>query len=127
MPAGLVNDAFLTSLEIFPSLLAAAGITPPPGLKLDGYDWWSTLSQAQPSPRTEMFWQRRDDLAARVGDWKFVRQGSTTQLFNLADDVGESSDLSTQEHAQLAAMEAAIAAWQVRMEAAPVRGPFRNH
>jgi arylsulfatase A-like enzyme len=127
VPAGLVNDAFLTSLEIFPSLLAAAGITPPPGLKLDGYDWWSTLSQAQPSPRTEMFWQRRDDLAARVGDWKFVRQGSTTQLFNLADDVGESSDLSTQEHAQLAAMEAAIAAWQVRMEAAPVRGPFRNH
>lgn len=127
VPAGRVNDAFLTALEVFPSLLAAAGTAPPPGLELDGYDWWPTLSQAQASPRTEMFWQRRDRLAARVGDWKLVRQGETVQLFNLAIDPCESSDLSSQEPEQLAAIQAAVAAWQTSMAAAPVRGPFRNH
>lgn len=41
-------------------------------IELDGFDMLPVLRGEQPSPRAEMFWQRRGDKAARVGDWKWV-------------------------------------------------------
>ena len=39
--------------------------------------WWhdmtAVLAGARPSPRREMFWERRGDRAARVGRWKWVQ------------------------------------------------------
>ncbi len=69
VPAGLVNNEFLTSLEILPTLLAATGASAPENVTLDGFDMWPVLRGKQPSPRREMFWQRRSDKAARVGNW----------------------------------------------------------
>ena len=127
VPAGAVSDAFLTSLEVFPSLLAAADVPVPDELVLDGHDWWPVLRDAQPSPRTTMFWKRRDDLAARVGDWKLVQQGDTPRLFNLADDVGEQHDLAGAMPEQLEHVQRQLSTWQQEMHDAPIRGPFRNH
>jgi arylsulfatase A-like enzyme len=70
LPAGKVTDEFLTSLEIFPTLLAAAGSPLPDQRPLDGFDCLPVLRGEQPSSRTAMFWQRRRDRAARVGQWK---------------------------------------------------------
>ena len=64
VPAGKVTDEFLTSLEVFPSLIAATAADAPEGVILDGYDWWPTLRGQQPSPRRKMFWQRRDHRSA---------------------------------------------------------------
>lgn len=127
IPAGEVNDEFLTSLELFPSLIAAAGATPPEGVKLDGYDWWATLRDGKPSPRTEMFWQRRDLIGARVGDWKWVRMGNRGGLFNLADDIGENRDLSESHPDELATVKRRYQAWLSEMDAAEPRRPFRDY
>lgn len=131
VPAGTVSDAFLSSLEILPSLLAATDYEPPEGLVLDGYDWWPALRGESPSPRDRHVWQRRDEIGVRVGDWKWVKHPRRQEaqrggLFNLAEDIGESEDLSERHPEKLAELQAAYAEWVEAMEAAEPRGPFRD-
>lgn len=127
IPAGTVNHEFLTSLEILPSLAAAAGAPLPPEIVLDGFDWWDVIRGARPSPRQEMFWKRRDLIAARVGQWKWVDMGGTAGgLFDLQADIGEKHDLSSERPDILRMVKARYANWLSRMEAAEPRGPFRD-
>ncbi|MBM4155471.1 MAG: N-acetylgalactosamine-6-sulfatase [Lentisphaerae bacterium] len=126
LPAGRVTDEFLTSLEILPTLAAAAGATPDPASRLDGFDMTPVLRGEKPSPRTEMFWQRRGDRAARVGPWKWV-DGPSGGLFDLAADLGETRDLSQEKPDVAARVRARFEAWRREMDAAEPRGPFRDY
>ena len=76
--AGTVSGEFLTSLELFPTLLNLAGVASPEGVVLDGFDMMPILAEGKPSPRNELYWQRRAKEAARVGNWKWVRNESGT-------------------------------------------------
>ncbi len=127
LPAGRVSHDFLTALEVFPTLLAAAGARPPEGVVLDGFDMAPVLAGERPSPRGEMFWQRRGDRAARVGNWKWIGTLKGESLFDLEADVGESRDLSAERPGELARLRARFAAWTAAMEAAEPRGPFRDY
>ncbi|HYW78323.1 MAG TPA: sulfatase/phosphatase domain-containing protein, partial [Thermoguttaceae bacterium] len=127
IPAGTVCDELLTSLEIVPTLLAEANIRPPSELVLDGYNMMPTLAEGKPSPRTEMFWQRKQDKAARVGNWKWVESDRGNGLFDLSTDVGEKNDLSDAFPEKLAELKEAFARWKARMAAAEPRGPFRDY
>lgn len=127
VPAGEVTDEFLTSLEILPTLLAATGTPAPDGLKLDGFDLLPVLRGELPSPRSEMFWQRRRDVAARVGPYKWVQSSKGSGLFDLSTDPGEEHDLSTEKPEVLERVKARFAAWQAEMEASEPRGPFRDY
>lgn len=127
VPAGKVTDEFLTSLEILPTLLAATGTPAPEGLKLDGFDLLPVLRGEMPSPRTEMFWQRRSDVAARVGPYKWVQSAKGSGLFDLSTDLGEEHDLSAEKPEALERVKGRFSAWQAEMEASEPRGPFRNY
>lgn len=127
VPAGKVTDEFLTSLEVLPALAAVAGAKPPQGVKLDGFNLLPVLRGETNSPRTEMFWQRRSDKAARVGQWKWVESGKGGGLFDLAADLGESHDLSAEKPDVLARVKARFDAWRKEMDAAEPRGPFRDY
>ena len=97
-----------------------------PGVKLDGFDMLPVLQGKAPSPRREMFWQRRDDKAARVEQWKWVESAKSGGLFDLSNDLGEEHDLSTQQPEMLAKVKARFAAWRAEMDASEQRGPFRD-
>jgi arylsulfatase A-like enzyme len=127
VPPGTINDEFLTSLEIFPTLCAAAGLSPPAGIALDGFDMTGVLSGREHSPRTAMFWKRRGYRAARVDHWKWVDSGNEIGLFNLDSDIGEQRDLSLDQPHVLQRIEARFAAWEADMEHAEPRGPFRDY
>lgn len=127
VPAGDTSDAFLTSLEVFPTLIAASGAKPPEGVVLDGFDMLPVLQGKAPSPRSEMFWERRLDHAARVGPYKWVESEAGTGLFDLSADVGEKQDLSSTKPDVLADVKARFAAWRAAMERAEPRGPFRDY
>ena len=128
IPAGVENDAFLSSMEIFPSLAAVTGAELPKDVILDGYDWWATLRGETESPRTEMFWKRRDRLAARIGYWKWVdMEGKSGGLFDLSKDIGENNDLSQKRPEVLAMVKSKFDAWyQETMIDAEPRGPFKD-
>ena len=127
LPAGKVTGEFLTSLEFFPTLAAVGGAAFPAGVKLDGFDLLPVLRGEKPSPRTEMFWQRRADFAVRVGQWKLSKTGNAGGLFDLSSDRAEKNDLSKQHPEIVARLKARYEAWQAEMDASEPRGPFRDY
>jgi arylsulfatase A-like enzyme len=127
LPAGRVSDEFLTALELLPTFLSAAGALQPDGVQLDGFDALPVLKGTTPSPRDAMFWQRRGDMAARVGRWKWVQTSKGSGLFDLANDLGEKSDVSADHPSEMAMMKARFEAWRKAMDASEPRGPFRNY
>jgi arylsulfatase A-like enzyme len=126
VPTGSVCDEFLNSMDILPMLCGAAGIRPPEGVKLDGFDMAPVLAGKQKSPRKEMFWQRRGDRAARVGNYKWVESSRGSGLFDLSSDIGEQHDLSKEKSEVLSMVKSRFAAWEKRMAEAEPREPFKN-
>jgi arylsulfatase A-like enzyme len=126
IPRGTTCDEFLTAMEIFPMLCRAAGIRPPDGVVLDGFDMTPVLAGKKKSPRKEMFWQRRGDRAARVRNWKWVESSRGSGLFDLAKDIGEQQDLSKERPDVLRMVKSRFAAWEKLMAEAEPRGPFRD-
>jgi arylsulfatase A-like enzyme len=126
LPAGKVTDEFLTSLELFPTLLATMGAKPPEGVHLDGFDMLPVLNGGQ-SPRTRMCWQRRSDKACRVGHWKWIETPKVRGLFDLSNDLSETKDLSALHPEMLAELRSHFQKWRAEMDATEPRGPFRDY
>jgi len=126
IPSGSVCDEFLSSMDIFPMLCNSAGIRTPKGVKLDGFDMKNVLAAGETSPRKEMFWQRRGDKAARVGNYKWVESSRGSGLFDLSSDIAEQHDLSKEKPEVLSMVKSRFTAWQKSMAEAEPRGPFRN-
>ena len=126
VPAASLNKEFLTSLEVFPTLCKAVGLSQPEGVVLDGFDMLPVLQGKLKSPRKEMFWQRRLDKAARVGRWKWVESARGGGLFDLGADLSEKKDLSSRHPEILARLKGRFQQWVKEMEAAEPRGPFRD-
>jgi len=127
IPGGSVSGEFLTALEIVPTLLRLAGAPPPADVVLDGFDMLPILSGAERSPRQAMFWKRREQEAARVGPWKWVRNANGTFLFDLSQDIGEKNNLAPTMPDKAAELEAHFRHWQQEMDAAEPREPFRDY
>lgn len=126
IPAGGTSSALLTSLEIMPTLLRLANVDVPENLVLDGRDMMPVLTGSATSCRNEMFWQRRNDKAARAGKWKWVSSTRGSGLFDLSKDIGETTDVSEKYPGQLAEVQARFVRWRAAMDAAEPRRPFRD-
>lgn len=124
---GTTSDAFLTGLDLMPTLLNLAGVQPPSGLVLDGFDMMPVLTGEAPSPRKAMFWKRREREAARVGDWKWIRNGKGEFLFNLTADLREQNNLFAENPEKADELRRAFNSWlrEVMVEAEP-RRPFKD-
>lgn len=127
LPAGKVSSEFLTALEIAPTLLAASGAPAPDGVVMDGFDMLPILKGEAASPRQDMFWQRRAEKAARVGQWKWVESAKGSGLFDLNSDLGEENDLSKAKPEVLKMMQDRFSTWSQTMNASEPRGPFRDY
>jgi arylsulfatase A-like enzyme len=94
-------------MDIFPTALEAAGLTPPAGL--DGVSFLPTLlGEAQPEPVRDLYWVWREGgvlhqgdtvEALRQGDWKLVHDSpfAPIELYNVKDDPQETTDLAGKE------------------------------
>ncbi len=124
---GQIMDNFLSSLEIFPTLLAIAGIEKPKSLKLDGFNILPLLTGEKNMEREEMFWDFREDYAARVGNIKWVQSKRGGGLFNLTEDIAEKNDLSEKDPKSLQMVKEKFLEWQKEMKNTEPRGPFRDY
>jgi arylsulfatase A-like enzyme len=90
-------DGLMHVVDMFPTLAGLAGGSTEKSLPLDGMDMWDVIGAGAPSPRTEVVYNV-DPVAGAVreGDWKVVWQAALpprVELFNLADDPGETRNL----------------------------------
>lgn len=127
LPRGAVCDEFLTTLELLPTALRLAGTAAPKDVVLDGFDMLPVLQGTAKNPRMTMFWQRRGDRAARVGNYKWVATEKGGGLFDLATDPSETQDFTSAMPEKARELEAAFGAWRREMDAAEPRGPFRDY
>ncbi len=100
IPAGAVSDEVIGFHDILPTFAELAGV-PAPG-NIDGTSIVAALKGgAIEKPHEYFYWdyghcRPRYDQAVRLGDWKGVRLGrdGPVQLFDLADDPGETTDVA---------------------------------
>jgi arylsulfatase A-like enzyme len=111
VPAGRVDRRPVIQLDVLPTALAAAGATVEKSAALDGVDLLPFLSGKQTgAPHEALYWRFGGMMAIRQGDWKLVksREGpyvdadptvlkdlSGAELYNLADDIGETKNLAS--------------------------------
>jgi arylsulfatase A-like enzyme len=65
---------------------------------LDGVDLLPIISSnAHPSSDRALFWRVGNKHAMRQGNWKLIRDGNNWQLYDLAHDICETTDLAAKE------------------------------
>lgn len=103
IPAGAVDQtSSVSGVDLLPTLAAAAGVAVPADWSMDGENRLAVL-EGKPSSRTgPLFWLADGQRAARKGNYKLVRtlnkkEGAKEELFNLSTDLGEQTDLLSEQ------------------------------
>ena len=94
---GTVSNAIVTSMDFFPTFSKLAGAVVSADRKLDGYDISGLMfDDGSEAPNDTFYYYAQNSLeAVRVGDWKLhFRKGENeiAELYNLRDDVGETTN-----------------------------------
>jgi arylsulfatase A-like enzyme len=122
---GTSTDQTAISMDLMPTVLDLAGLPPRPVLHLDGISLAPAVKHPDcPKDRQLVFhyphyhgslWT--PGSAMRDGDWKILEKYETgaLELYNLAEDIGESNDLSASAPEMLTRMKAELDAWHTRM------------
>jgi arylsulfatase B len=103
IPAARVVDAPVTSMDATATALKVAGALAPvrsarAEATLDGIDLLPMLTdQAGRAPDRTLFWRVGKKNALRSGNWKLIRDGKDWQLYDLAQDISETTDVATKE------------------------------
>ncbi len=117
LPAGKVYSRPVSTLDIVPTALAAAGVKATPEMRLDGVNLLPFFKgEAIGDPHERLYWRylRRDLWAIREGDWKLRHdKGKREQpkLYDLSQDPAEANDLATQQPDRVKAMQATYETW----------------
>ncbi|HDZ41857.1 MAG TPA: DUF4976 domain-containing protein [Bacteroidetes bacterium] len=100
------NDFPVISTDFYPTILDMAGLPLMPQQHTDGLSLLPLLTANEPPPREAVFWhyphyhgsQWTPGAAIRKGNWKLIEfyHYGKTELYNLAGDIGETTDLSEQ-------------------------------
>lgn len=113
-PAGLTFSNAVSTLDIFPTCAALAGIKAPAGL--DGVDLTSYLKGEKTDAPHEVLFFRQGDMAAVLqGSWKLVMTGQTSQLFDLSKDIEEKNDLAATESGRVKELTEKLKTWNAQM------------
>jgi arylsulfatase A len=113
--AGSESQDLTITLDVMPTILAAANLTAPEDRPLDGVSLLPVLTEGASLGPRKLFWGHNTSRAMRDGDWKLVTQSPGQKqpgLFNLKDDLAEQRDLAQQRPDRLKKMLAALDAWE---------------
>ncbi len=118
---GSVITTPVSSPDLYPSFLEATGVKPAPRQQLDGRSLSAAL-RGQPEPERALFWHYphygnqggAPSAAIRRGDWKLIEwlEDNRVELFNLASDLSEKTDLASRDATRVASLRAELHAWQ---------------
>lgn len=119
--SGQTTAAPATGMDFYPTILDIAGLAPLPDQHLDGVSLVPVL-KGRPMEDRPLFWhyphygnQGGEPSAIMIqGDWKLIHyfEDGRSELYDLAQDIGEQRDLATEHPDRAASMLAAIQDWQ---------------
>lgn len=110
----VVNDP-VHMVDVMPTLLNLAGAKGDAGHPFDGRDLWATLAEGKPSPNEDVLINVEAFRGAvRKGDWKLVKVAllpGKTELFDLASDPGETTNVADEHPEIVKDLEARLMAY----------------
>jgi len=113
---GSVFAGVTSSLDIFPTVCAAAGIKVPKEVELDGVDLVPfLLGKVEGSPHETLFWSNGPNMAVRKGDWKLIKSHDNVWLFDLSRDIGEKNNLAKNRPEMVKELEQELQQWKSQM------------
>ena len=142
IPAGEVYGEMVSSTDVYPTLVAAAGLQMPEGQSTDGVNLLPFINGKNTSkPHEWLCWQNRSwmpkedggpvkprpkvhNSAIRKGNWKLVRLNEKIasddpappwQLYDLATDIEERNDVADQHDDIVRALSAQFNRWRSSM------------
>ncbi|MFM7180155.1 MAG: sulfatase-like hydrolase/transferase [Verrucomicrobiales bacterium] len=109
-------DAMVSSLDLVPTFVAAAGGVVGPDARFDGLNLLPFLQEkTQESPHPSLKWRYTVGSAVREGEWKLIRlPDHLPMLYDLAQDPGETRDVSLEQPARTRAMLKQLGNWETR-------------
>ncbi|MEX2185595.1 MAG: arylsulfatase [Pirellulales bacterium] len=133
VPAGATIAEPMHAVDWYPTLVKLAGGSLEQKLPIDGRDVWPTITRGEKSPHDAILLVQSPKRAAvRMGDWKLLvdtsaasddaspqapraarraqrnAQRSVVELYNLADDLGEQTNLAEKQPDRVAAMRTVL-------------------
>jgi arylsulfatase A-like enzyme len=105
-----VVDGVIHIVDMYPTITTLAGASTSEAIQpLDGVDVWTTISEGEPSPRTEVVYNVEPFRGAvRDGDWKLIWRTplpSALELYNISDDPYEKNDLAAEQKDTVARLQ----------------------
>ena len=131
--ADTVSNEPIISTDFYPTILDAIGLPPRHHQHVDGLSLVPILkSEARQLNRDAIFWhyphynQHPESFPAsvvRARDWKLIHslEDDRFELFNLANDLGETEDLSTRFPKKFEQLKQDLDAWRDRVGADPMK------
>jgi arylsulfatase A-like enzyme len=126
LPSGRNYPHPVISLDVLPTVLAAAGVDAPNGLQLDGVNLLPYLTGTDKRvPHETLFWRYGLHHAIRHGKWKLTAPANQApSLYDLSTDISESQDLSCQYPEVAQDLKALYNEWDSQMESPRWRSLF---
>jgi len=127
VPAGgLVSDHPASSTDLYPTLLALAGLPARPEQHVDGVSLAAALTAGE-AARDTLYWHfphyhgsgNRPGGAIRAGNFKLVEwfEDGSVELYDLATDLSEDHDLATERPEDTQRLQDRLHAWRAKVGA----------
>ena len=131
---GAISAVPITSPDLYPTILAMAGLPPRPLQHVDGTSFAPVLRGANNFDRGPLFWHYphygnqggTPGSSIRQGDWKLIEffEDGRLELYNLRDDIGEDHNCAAEQPAIARQLHNQLVAWRDSIEAKiPQRNP----
>jgi arylsulfatase A-like enzyme len=93
IPGGITSKEIGVTIDLLPTLAKLTGSSVPDDRIIDGKDITGILlgKEGARSPHQLHFYENE---GIRRGDWKLVKKGARSELYDLSKDLGEKTDLS---------------------------------
>jgi arylsulfatase A-like enzyme len=121
LPAGARRETPAITMDVLPTLLEAARVTPAPGHEIHGVSILPLLGGAALARPDALHWENQHNAAVLAGDWKLVhRYYAPPLLYRPADDPGEQRDLAAQYPEKVTELMGLHDRWKARYYPNPV-------
>jgi arylsulfatase A-like enzyme len=121
LEGGTEVDEPVSSIDILPTICAAAGVAVPGGLRIDGVDLGPLLQGEGEIERDALYWHfphyRSRAIGpysiVRRGPWKLIRryEGEPVELYDLTADPAEQHDLATSQPERARELDTLLTTW----------------
>ena len=111
IPSGLTRETAM-SMDLFPTIVAIAGIPPTDKCSLDGIDLTRLIIKGEKLNKRPLFWKLNKQKAVRSGDWKLYIIDDQSMLYNLEEDIEEKNNAAGIHPELVETLKSKLNAWE---------------